>query len=109
MLVKVYGYGMLELGAIQYEITWDTVRPESLGKGDIDPDSDIIGNVEYRATKEDAMKRAQEIFDAATTEPMNLAWGAVDVRKQVVSLFDGDDYDNIGEWRDDDSDYEQIS
>lgn len=109
MQVKVYGYGWMDLGAVQYEITWDTVRPEALGKEDIDPDADIIGNVEYRATKDEAMRRAQEIFDAAIAEPMNLAWGSVDVRKQVVALFDGDDYANLAEWRDDESDFDSIT
>jgi hypothetical protein len=100
MGVRVYYNGWQELGAVRYEIEWITVKPSVMDKQEIDPDLDTIANVEFRLTKDEAMRRGQEIFDAATAEPINLCWGVVSVRKQVVGYDDYDEERIIADWQD---------
>lgn len=100
MRVRVYHDGWQELGAVRYEIEWITVKQSAMGKQEIDPDLDTITNVEYRPTKDEAMRRGQEIYDAATADPINLCWGVVSVRKQIVGYDDYDDERIIADWQD---------
>jgi hypothetical protein len=109
MRVRVYQDGWQELGAVRYEIEWITVKPSAMDRQEIDPDRDTITNVEFRLTKEEAMWRGQEIYNAATSEPINLCWGVVSVRKQVVGYDDYDDERIIADWQDGDDSEEIIS
>lgn len=109
MRVRVYHDGWQELGAVRYEIEWITVKASAMHKGEVDPDLDTITNVEFRLTKDEAMKRGQEIYIAATTEPINLCWGVVSVRKQVVGYDDYDEERIIADWQDGDDDEEIMS
>jgi hypothetical protein len=109
MRVRVYHDGWQELGAVRYEIEWITVKPSAMSKQEIDPDLDTVTNVEYRQTKDGAMKRGQEIYNAATAEPINLCWGVVSVRRQFVGYDDYDEERIVADWQDGGDDEEIMS
>lgn len=82
-----------ELGRVTWEIEWITVKPEVLTTerfegGFIDPDSDTITNVEFRDTEEEALRRAQEIYDTVNgPNGEGLCWGVVMVQKQILEMY----------------------
>src|SRR5712691_1452002 len=96
-----------ELGRETWEIEWITVRPEVLATKDfengfIDPDSDTITNVEFHETEEQALKRAQEIYDTVNgPNGEGLCWGVVMVQKQVLEMYVEENrvatWENVGE------------
>ena len=48
------------LGDVRYQISWEEVRPEAVGKDEIDHDMDIRYLHRNFANKETAMKEAQK-------------------------------------------------
>jgi hypothetical protein len=98
--VRLYGGGWEELGAIRYEIEWTIVKPSAMQNTEIDPDTDTITLAEFRPNKDEAMQRAQEIYNDAVAEPNNLCWGTVSIRKQVVAWPNHDEEKILAEWQD---------
>lgn len=92
MRVRVYPTGQFaEFGATRWEVEWHTVRPESVGKDDIDPDADIATHARAFATKPEAEAFAQKLVDSYGT-----AYGCARVTEQRVDWFVKED--RIAEW-----------
>lgn len=90
-----------QLGAVRYKVSWEEVKPEAVGKDDIDPDRDICYLVLDYRNKAKAIARAKKIIAAGIT-----AFGAVTVTKQIVDWFVEED--RIAEWADT-SESEEVS
>ncbi len=86
---KIY----VHLGEVRYLLSTEVVRPESMGKDEIDIDSDLITKYWAFATEE----RARE-YAATILECDDLAFGAVTLQKQIVDWFVRED--NVAEWSD---------
>ena len=82
-----------EFGATRFEVSTEIVRPEAIGKDEIDHDDDIVSKHWGFKTKEQAEKFAAELLKRD-----DLAYGAITIQKQVVDWFVKED--RIAEWQD---------
>lgn len=81
-----------EIGATRFLLSAYMVRPEALGKDDIDMDNDIIEKNWGFKTKPEAEKFAIKILSRD-----DLAFGAVTTQEQIVDWFVKEDL--IAEWK----------
>lgn len=86
---KIYA----QLGDVRYLLSTEVVRPECIGKDEIDIDSDLITKSWAFTSEEKARERAATIL-----ERDDLAFGAVTLQKQIVDWFVQED--NVAEWSD---------
>lgn len=86
---KIYAH----LGDVRYLLSTEVVRPESMGKDEIDIDSDLI--TKWWAFTTEAKARE---YAAAVLEREDLAFGAVTLQMQIVDWFVRED--NVAEWSD---------
>lgn len=82
-----------EIGEVRWEVYTDVVRPEAIGKDEIDIESDLIHKRWGFSNEAKARKFAMELLDRD-----DLAFGAVTLQKQVVEWFVRED--GIAEWQD---------
>ena len=82
-----------QLGEFQFQVQAEIVRPESMGKDEIDIDEDVRSIAWSLPTYEKAAAHAQKVLGRD-----DLAFGAVYIQKQVVDWFIKED--RIAEWRD---------
>lgn len=101
--MKVWLYSehkQANLGHVRFLVAAELVRPESIGKDDIDRDEDIVTKRWAFPTKDKADSFAREILKRT-----DLAYGCVTVQEQVVAWFVKQD--KVAEWQDV-GDYEVI-
>lgn len=94
MRVKLYPeLTFAELGAIRFELSTEIVKPDAMGKHEIDFDNDIRIVHWAFPTEEQAREYAAKVLDRD-----DLAFGAVTLQKQVVDWFVRED--RVAEWSD---------
>lgn len=82
-----------DLGARRFEVYTCIVKPESIGKDEIDIDEDLLHKRWGIKSKTKAQAFAQGLLKRD-----DLAFGAVTIQEQVVGWFVEED--GIGEWQD---------
>lgn len=82
-----------ELGETRWEVSTDIVKPEAMGKDEIDIDSDLQCKRWGFSDEAKARKFAIEVLKRD-----DLAFGAVTLQKQIVEWFVRED--GIAEWQD---------
>lgn len=91
--VLVYPEGRYEqLGAERWQASWEEVRPEAVGKDDIDPYSNIVYCFANYATASAALQKARTVVDSYKT-----AYGGASVVRQIVGWFVEED--RVAEWQ----------
>jgi hypothetical protein len=81
-------------GDTRYLLETEIVKPESMGKDEIDIDSDLMRK-QWSFKTED---KARQFANASVLTRKDLAFGAVTLQKQVVDWFVQED--NVAEWSD---------
>ncbi len=82
-----------QLGDVRYLLSTDIVRPECIGKDEIDIDLDLLRRNWAFPTE----AKAREYATAVLARD-DLAFGAVTLQKQIVDWFVRED--NVAEWSD---------
>jgi hypothetical protein len=82
-----------EFGAIRWTVTTDIVKPEALGKDEIDFDLDLLHPKWGYPTESQAREKAVSIL-----KRNDLAFGTVTLQKEAVDWFVRED--RIAEWSD---------
>jgi hypothetical protein len=82
-----------ELGAERWEVEWQTVKPGSRAKAEIDPDCDIDWHCRQYPTKAKALAAARGVVNLGRT-----AYGCATVTRQVVDWYVEED--RVAEWAD---------
>jgi hypothetical protein len=82
-----------ELGEVQFNVSWEQVKPSAKGKDDIDPDCDI--EYLHKAFKDEARAKA---YAQKVVERRETAYGCASITPQVVGWLAR--CDGIAEWQD---------